>query len=648
MLNRAYSLLEIKRVDEAARLITGMATTPTPDRLQDVIEPEGAQFKLPLPFLWQHDSAQPIGHVTKAKVTPAGIEIVAKIAKGVTAEIDRAWSLIKAGLVQGLSIGFKAIEVSHIKDGGIRFIKYDWLELSAVTIPANAEATIATVKSIDTAQRAAPGQTAPRHVVHLTPPGAAGRSKQSAQEGATMKSIAEQITALEAKRMASAARMEAIMQKTLDEERTTNAEEQDDFDKLSGDVEAIDKDLVRLRAVEKAKAITAKPVIKAEMMSESAEQRGGSIIVKTQPKLEPGIEFARRVKVAVLAQKTRYREDQIAESMYGNDSEVAQYFKTAVPAGTTISPNWAANLVAVEAAGPGGFLEYLRPATILGRFGAGGIPALNTVGWRQPLISQTAGGAAWWVGQGAAKPVTKFDFARDKLEPTKLASICVLTMESIRDSSPKSDVIVRDQLRAVISAEQDKAFIDPANAGTANIKPASITNAAETIASSGDDEAAVRLDVRSLIAKFTAANNPPSAGVWIMNSASASGLGTMLNPLGQPSFPGMTNFSGGTFFMMPVIVSDHVGDIAVLANARDIFLAQDDGIQVDASDQVSLQMDDAPTNNSATPTGTSLVSMWQTNSVAFRAEHAIGWRRGRLSAVAYLTGVSWGGEVNTA
>jgi hypothetical protein len=110
----------------------------------------------------------------------------------------------------------------------------------------------------------------------------------------------------------------------------------------------------------------------------------------------------------------------------------------------------------------------------------------------------------------------------------------------------------------------------------------------------------------------------------------------------------MSDFNGGTLYMMPVIVSDFVTNIVVLCNARDIFLAQDDGIQIDASDQVSLQMDDAPTNSSATPTATSLVSMWQTNSVAFRAEHGIGWKRMRSSAVAYLTGVNWGGPVHTA
>src|SRR5580765_587169 len=177
-MNRAYSLLTLKGVDDETRTITGMASTPSPDRLNDVVEPKGAQFKLPIPFLWQHDSGQPIGHVTHAKVTNAGIEIVAKIAKGVTAEIDRAWALIKAGLVPGLSIGFKAIEHEFITETkGIRFIKWDWLELSAVTIPANAEANIQTVKSIDTAQRAASGQEKPRRVVHLNPPGASGSSQ---------------------------------------------------------------------------------------------------------------------------------------------------------------------------------------------------------------------------------------------------------------------------------------------------------------------------------------------------------------------------------------------------------------------------------------------------------------------------------------
>jgi hypothetical protein len=78
-MDRAYSLLTLKAVDEDRRIITGVATTPTPDRTDDIVEPDGAEFKLPLPLVWQHDSRQPIGHVTRAKVTSDGIEIQARI-----------------------------------------------------------------------------------------------------------------------------------------------------------------------------------------------------------------------------------------------------------------------------------------------------------------------------------------------------------------------------------------------------------------------------------------------------------------------------------------------------------------------------------------------------------------------------------------
>lgn len=158
--HRAYSLLEIKGAGEedGKRIIRGIASTPSPDRAADVVVPEGAKFTLPLPLLWQHRSDEPIGHVVQAKVTKKGIEVVAEIAAGVTDEIERAWKLIKGGLVRGLSIGFRGLDTENIPNSwGIKFNEWEWLELSAVTIPANAEATITSLKSIDSAIRAAAG-----------------------------------------------------------------------------------------------------------------------------------------------------------------------------------------------------------------------------------------------------------------------------------------------------------------------------------------------------------------------------------------------------------------------------------------------------------------------------------------------------------
>jgi hypothetical protein len=57
------------------------------------------------------------------------------------------------GLVRAVSIGFRAIEYAFMDSGGVRFVETEVYELSAVTIPANADALITSVKSIDAALR---------------------------------------------------------------------------------------------------------------------------------------------------------------------------------------------------------------------------------------------------------------------------------------------------------------------------------------------------------------------------------------------------------------------------------------------------------------------------------------------------------------
>ena len=44
-MNRAYSFLETKAVSDEKRTIQGWATTPQPDRVNDVVEPLGVKFK---------------------------------------------------------------------------------------------------------------------------------------------------------------------------------------------------------------------------------------------------------------------------------------------------------------------------------------------------------------------------------------------------------------------------------------------------------------------------------------------------------------------------------------------------------------------------------------------------------------------------
>lgn len=196
-MNRAYSLLDVKAVNEDARVIEGIASTPAPDRHGDVVEPMGAKYALPMPLLWQHNHDEPIGHVEFAKPTKAGIPFKARIANPDDFESETlkerlrlAWDSIKGGLVRAVSIGFRPLEYSFLDGGGVKFAEWEWIELSTVTVPANADCTITGIKSFDTEARAAAGvvtpsepealaatgQDAPRaepskaHVAKLNPP----------------------------------------------------------------------------------------------------------------------------------------------------------------------------------------------------------------------------------------------------------------------------------------------------------------------------------------------------------------------------------------------------------------------------------------------------------------------------------------------
>lgn len=151
---RFYSLLQVKELDDDRREISGFATTPSPDRVGDIVDPMGAKFSESIPLLWQHRHDSPIGKAFLGKPTKSGIKYRANVAKvdedgPLKLMLDMAWQSIKAGLVPGVSIGFRPLKYDYMSEGGIRFTEYEIYELSAVTIPANASATIQTIKAMD-------------------------------------------------------------------------------------------------------------------------------------------------------------------------------------------------------------------------------------------------------------------------------------------------------------------------------------------------------------------------------------------------------------------------------------------------------------------------------------------------------------------
>lgn len=670
-MNRAYSIITVTKAVEGkegdkSRKFSGIATTPTMDRMNDTIDPMGAKFATPLPLLRAHDSRQPIGNVTFKKPTAKGIEFEAEIpyvdpAKSaeLAARLDMAWEEVKSGIVRAVSIGFRALKYAFKDDGGIEFQEIEIYELSTVAVPAQAEAVISAVKSLDAQARLAAGiKDSPLPVasdkkkfatVRLNPP-APGHSstKPNQQEQGNMK-ISEKIARFEAKRAANVARLVAIHEEG---DESLNEQQLEEVKNLEAENATIDRELPSLKSVEAEMAKTAKPV-KPGIGHNNPPEATPHVSIKAPPKVEPGIRMARFVRCLGLAHKEKVDIMRVAKALYGErDPEVVGFIQKA--AGTAIGAlNTTTDDELIGNAGGiiGDFVEFLRAQTIIGKFGQNGIPNLRNIPFRVPLISQSTGGTAYWVGEGDGKPLTKPSFGRTELAPLKVAAISVATMELLRDSSPSAERLLRDDLAAAISARLDVTFVGPSVTASAGVSPASITNGAEVITSTATTDAdAIRNEVRSVMLKFVNALNPLTSGVWIMGSSTALALSMMVNTLGQSEFPGIT-INGGTFMGLPVIVSDHVTDYVVLMNAQDIWFGDEGGLQIDMSDQASLQMvagdDEGSTQNSVTPTATSVVSMFQTNSVAFRAERTMNWARRRTSAVAYIEDVDWGGTALT-
>lgn len=640
-IHRGYSLLTVKSVDSEKRIIRGIATTPATDRMGDVVEPKGAQFNLPIPLLWQHNPTEPVGSVTKATVTAAGIEFEAEFATTdqpgrLKDRLDEAWQSVELGLVRGTSIGFRGLESEQIPNSwGVRFTKWEWLELSPVTIPANAEASLQIVKSLDQEQmRAASGHSRPRPVVRLTQPGASGSNTTNPPpkpvEG-NMKTIREQIEGFAARRKAADERMRAIMLGASEETRTLNDDETKEYDGLADEVKSIDSHLVRLRQLEadnvdRAQAVT---VVNSGTEQGGAAVRRGVDIVQLGNNLPKGTGFTRLAMAMMKSKGNLMQAVELAKGWNDSTPEVERVLRAAVAAGTTTDPNWAGPLVDYQNL-TSEFIELLRPATILGK-----LNRVRRVPFNIKIPGQTSGATAAWVGEASPKPVGKLGFNQITMRFKKVAGIVVMSDELVRFSNPSAEALVRADLIETIAQLLDVSLVDPARAEVTDVSPASLTNGVTAIAASGTDAQAAKADIFKLIQAFITANLSLDSAAWIMSGTTALGLSEMENALGQKEFPGLT-LEGGTLKGLPAVVSETAGDKLILVKQSEILLADDGQVVIDASAEASLEMSDTPTG-----TGT-LKSLWQNNLLGLRAERFINWKKRNANAVGYISGVAYG------
>lgn len=647
-LHRAYSLLTVKGFDPQKRTFAGIATSPVPDRLGDSIASDGIKYKNPLPLLLYHNSQKPVGEARFSKPTPDGTPFNARISSidrpGIVKDrLDEAVDSLSADppLIRGVSIGFMPLEdpVYNRATGGYDYPSIEVHELSMVVIPAHQDATIATLKALDSAASGASdsnpaGASASPRTVKLRP------------DIPMKKSFADQIADWEKTRAAKAARQEAIQQKATEEGRAKDDAEKEEFETLDRDLDGIDKELVDLRKLEAREKEKATPV-HGRTPEEAARTRTNVITV--DKKLPPGIQFARYAMCMGVARGNEYEAKQIARDNYGDDAfglikliELQQ--KAAVGALNAQTAGSGSELVPYNIMDD--FINFLRPRTIIGKFGTdfNGVryPSLRRVPFNTRVSGFSTGLTGAWVGEGLPVLLSKATSITASLGWANIAALTVLTKEEIRFSNPGAEAKVRDDIAAAIVDRMDKDFIDPAKAAVANVSPASVTWNTTPVLTTGTTAAALRTDLATLLSTFATAKIAQSDIVLIMSTADALQISLMITSLGNPVFPGLTMF-GGNLIGFPVITTEQnvsigspVSNIIVAVAASEVYLADDGVVTVDASDQASVEMVDASSQSGLTGTGASMVSMFQTKMIALLAHREINWLKRRSAAARYI------------
>lgn len=280
--------------------------------------------------------------------------------------------------------------------------------------------------------------------------------------------------------------------------------------------------------------------------------------------------------------------------------------KAAISVGDTVTPTWAGSLVALKPLISIGFLPLLKEASLLGR-----VQGLRQVPLYTVIPVESASPSFAWVGQGIAKAAAKFGFGTSlTLLPTKAAGTIALTRELGLLMQPGAEQELQNQLVAGAADFTDRAFLDPANAGIATVAPASITHGVTATPTGTTADATLAALSTAFYTALPGARIP----TLVASEATLSHF-TATHPA--------LDAGGSTLGRFAVVTTP-----AAPANTLVVFdaarvLYNDSGVEIDASQEASIQMSDTPDN--PTTATTVLVSLWQTNLIGYRVERAINW-----------------------
>lgn len=462
-----------------------------------------------------------------------------------------------------------------------------------------------------------------------------------------MKTVSEQIKDLENTRAALVARAQSVMQKSIDEGRSSDEEESNEFDEIQEQIKSIDGDLVRLKRLEEMQAANATPVPRTVTntlpRASAVRQASGPTIIIASGEVDEkfaGQMWTRMVIAKALAHMHQCSAAGIAERRWGKTNPLLVQVIRAneVAGGGTGSGEWGAELVTADGRYTGDFIEYLKSKTVYDRL------ALRTIPAHVTIKGQDGTATGYWVGESKPIPATTVDFMNVTLTPLKAAALAVVSNELLKHADPSAEMLVRDALADAVAQRVDTTFLS-ADAAVSGVSPAGLLNGVSAIGSAGTLSDGLRADILALYSAFLTAKNASGLS-FVMNKNLAKSISLMVNALGMKEFPALTQ-EGGTLEGDPVVTGDNVAaDDLILLKPSDIYKIGDDGLEFSISRDATIEQNSVPTGASDTPVAASAtpVNMFQSESTAIKIVRPLNFAKRRSHAVQYVGNAAYSVE----
>jgi HK97 family phage major capsid protein len=243
--------------------------------------------------------------------------------------------------------------------------------------------------------------------------------------------------------------------------------------------------------------------------------------------------------------------------------------------------------------------------------------------------------SAGWVGSVLPKPVGQQSWDLVRLPNYKASCIVVLTKELLKLAAPSSEAAIRDSLIAGVASYLDGQLLDPTVAAVLNVNPASITNGATQVSSTGSTAAQILADLTAMVNAITTNLVSP---VWVLRTRTALALTGKLTTGGAIAFPGISA-AGGTLLGIQVLTTSNMPagagspttNYIALIDAASLLVADEERVRVDLAQEATLQMNSAPAAGAQQQT-----SLWQNSLVGIRVEREVAWLRGHDGCASFM------------